>query len=84
MGKPGRVHAEGLLTLGDVAERRCQPGSKQLSFRSLAPRYEKVLQEVYNPAGTTRDFTGTCTFPLVPASEFKQRLNEMTLLQAAW
>jgi len=42
--------------------------------RSLAPRYEKVLQEVYKPVGTSSDFTSTCAFPFGPASEFKQRL----------
>ena len=43
---------------------------------SLAPRYEKVLQEVYKPVGASRDFTTTCAFPFGPASEFKLRLIE--------
>jgi hypothetical protein len=43
---------------------------------SLAPRYEKVLQEVYKPVGTSRDFTTTCAFPFDAASEFKLRLIE--------
>jgi hypothetical protein len=47
--------------------------------RSLAPRYEKVLQEAYKPVGTSRDFTRTYAFPSGPASEFKQRL----IVQAA-
>ncbi len=45
-------------------------------------RYKNVLQGVYNPAGTTRDFTGTYAFPLVPTSEFKRRLIGATLTQA--
>jgi hypothetical protein len=41
-----------------------------------------LLHCLYNPAGTSRDFTSTCAFPLVPTSEFKRRLFESTLTQA--
>jgi hypothetical protein len=51
--------------------------------RIFAFRYKKMLQVIYNPAGIRRDFIGTCAFPLVPASEFKRRLIEVTLIQAA-
>ena len=41
--------------------------------KRLAPRYKKVLQDVYNPAGTTQDFTSTYASHSDPASEFKHR-----------
>jgi hypothetical protein len=49
----------------------------------LARSYKTVLQGVYNPAGTTRDFASTCAFPLVPTSDFKLRLIETTITESA-
>jgi len=78
VGKPGRVHAGALLT-GWAECSRAEVVARQQAVelvRCLAPRYEKVLQEVYKPVGTSRDFTRTCAFPFGPASEFKLRLIE--------
>ena len=70
-GNRARFMQEPSLQAGrSVAER-----SSEL-VRSLAPRYEKVLQEVYKPVGTSRDFTRTWAFPFGPASEFKLQLIE--------
>jgi hypothetical protein len=50
---------------------------------TLAICYTPLLHCLYNPAGTTRDFTSTCAFPPVPTNEFKRRLIEVTLTQTA-
>ena len=63
----GSMQEPSLQAGRSVAER-----SSEL-VRSLAPCYEKVLQEVSEPVGTSRDFTSTCAFPFGPASEYAKR-----------